>query len=364
MKRFFASLLLLLPLLAYTQPRSLASRIPGGKSLAADTLTIVAVGDVMLGTYYPSKQYLAPNNDPFALLAPAANILKAGDLTFANLEGALIDHGTPSKRITSPSKTYAFAMPTAYAQALKKAGVDVVSLANNHSGDFGPKGRQQTQETLKRLGIAYAGLLDVPTAVLQVGRTKIGVCAFAPNNGTCPLNDDNYLRSTVQGLKQKCDIVIASCHMGAEGGKHKHITRKQEIFLGENRGNPHRIARILIDAGADLVIGHGPHLPRAIDLYKGKFIAYSLGNFATYGRFSLRGTQGLAPILEVKIDRNQGRFLEATIHSAIQEGEGGVQMDANRKALKEIHRLTQNDFPSSPLQINIETGQVLSRSKH
>jgi hypothetical protein len=94
----------------------------------------------------------------------------------------------------------------------------------------------------------------------------------------------------------------------------KHITCKTEIFLGENRGNPYEFARMAIDAGADVVLGHGPHVIRAIDVYKGRFIAYSLGNFATYGRFNLSGSNGIAPIIEIDVDNN-GKFLRGKIHA-------------------------------------------------
>ena len=94
----------------------------------------------------------------------------------------------------------------------------------------------------------------------------------------------------------------------------KHITCKTEIFLGENRGNPYEFARMAIDAGADVVLGHGPHVTRAIDVYKGRFIAYSLGNFATYGRFNLSASNGIAPIIEIDVDNN-GKFLRGKIHA-------------------------------------------------
>ena len=77
--------------------------------------------------------------------------------------------------------------------------------------------------------------------------------------------------------------------------------KKQKFFYGENRGDVHHFARSVVDAGADIVLGHGPHVTRAVEVYKNKFIAYSLGNFNTYGRFSLTGDKGIAPLLDIKL---------------------------------------------------------------
>jgi len=128
------------------------------------------------------------------------------------------------------------------------------------------------------------------------------------------------------------------------------------MYLGENRGNPQVFAQAVIDAGADIVFGHGPHVPRAIDLYKNKFIAYSLGNFATYARFNLKSYAGYAPLVTIKLNQ-KGDFISGEIISFIQEGEGGPVFDATNKAALDIKSLTESDLPSCPLQIS-ETGQI------
>ena len=140
----------------------------------------------------------------------------------------------------------------------------------------------------------------------------------------------------------------------------KHITCKTEIFLGENRGNPYEFARMAIDAGADVVLGHGPHVIRAIDVYKGRFIAYSLGNFATYGRFNLSGSNGIAPIIEIDVDNN-GKFLRGKIHAYKQIGEGGPIIDEQNQAVKEIQELTQTDIPECIL--NIQSDGIITIKK-
>ena len=128
------------------------------------------------------------------------------------------------------------------------------------------------------------------------------------------------------------------------------VTVFVEKFLGENRGNPYLFSRIVIDAGADVVFGHGPHVTRAIDMYKDRFIAYSMGNFATYARFSLRGVSGLAPIVKVYVNK-EGKFQSARIFSIKQTGEGGPFPDPNNGALNEIINLAASDIPDAPITI-------------
>ena len=99
------------------------------------------------------------------------------------------------------------------------------------------------------------------------------------------------------------------------------------------------------------MFGHGPHVPRAMELYKNKIIAYSLGNFCTYGKFSLSGPQGIAPLLKVYIDTN-GNFIKGNIYSFKQINRGFPVPDNEANAVKIIKELTEKDFPESSLMIN------------
>ena len=330
-------------------------------TLTADTLTLVAVGDIMLGTDYPLKSYLPPNDNPDALLSPVAPYIQEADIAFGNLEGAFLDGGKPAKSCRDLSRCYLFRMPTRYAGALQRAGFDILSLANNHVGDFGTPAQNKTRALLDSLGIRHAGLLAHPTDTLTVKGVKIGFCAFAPNSGTCQLNDYNLLTRTVQNLKKNCAIVIASCHMGAEGASHTHVTKKKETFLGENRGNVYEIARILIDAGADLVLGHGPHVTRALDLYKERFIVYSMGNFCTYGRFSLSGVSGIAPLLQLRIT-SSGEFVDGNVIATKQISPGGTMLDPSQRVVNELIKLMQTDLPNTPLKLE-SSGRILRKNK-
>ncbi len=327
-------------------------------SIPLDTLTVIGVGDIMLGTDYPSKAYLPPGNDCKPLLAAVQSILQDADVTFGNLEGCFLDSGEVVKKCDNPALCYAFRTPEAYFECIVDAGFDIFSLANNHSGDFGERGRNSTKRLIEEAGLCHAGLLDSPTMVFEKDGIRYGLAAFSPIDGTCRIETDSIpeAQRLIRELAKKSDIVIVSFHGGAEGRRHQHVPRKTEIFYDEDRGNVYLFARKMIDAGADIVFGHGPHVTRAIDLYKNRFIAYSLGNFCTYKRFSLKGASGIAPIIKVFVDK-QGQFLKATVTPVYQNKTSGPKIDTQKRAIKQLQDLTNADFPEAGLVITDE-GEV------
>ena len=306
------------------------------------TVTIVAVGDIMMGTNFPSSRHLPPKGK--LLLKPLESYLKSADLTFGNLEGTVLNSGGQVKKCGDPSKCYAFRQPEYFADQLKDAGFDFLSLANNHMGDFGASGRTNTQKVLKNKKFHFAGLESCPWDTTTINGVKYGFTAFAPNSGCLKINDYARAQKIVRQLNEMSDIVIVSFHGGAEGSSRTHVTKKTEIFLGENRGNVYQFARKVIDAGADVVLGHGPHVTRALDCYKGRFITYSMGNFCTYARFNLRGISGMAPLYQLKLAKD-GRFISGKVVSTKQVGEGGPKLDPANGALGQIKSLTAKDIP-------------------
>ena len=149
---------------------------------------------------------------------------------------------------------------------------------------------------------------------------------------------------------RRCDLVIVSFHGGAEGKSRRRLPFGPETFLGENRGSLRQFAHQCIDLGADIVYGHGPHVPRCIELYNDKLIAYSLGNFCTPKSVSLKGISGYAPLLEVKVD-GKGRFIEGHIHSFIQQPAIGPRLDAQNRAAQLIRDLTATDIKNAQITI-------------
>jgi len=323
-----------------------------------DLVSIIGVGDIMLGTNFPSSSYLPPN-DGKDLLMSLKPTLKDANVTFGNLEGVILTEKGAVKQCSDPKYCYAFKSPDHYLTYIKEAGFDVLSIANNHVGDFGDIGRENTVRRLKEENIAFAGLNEYPYQTFEKDNVKYGFCAFSPNRGTVQITDFERAIKIVAHLDSICDIVIVSFHGGAEGSRYRHITKKTEFYLGENRGNPYSFSRKVIDAGADVVFGHGPHVTRALDMYKDRFIIYSLGNFATYGRFNLKGVNGIAPIIKVYTNK-KGEFQSAKIIPIKQTGKGGPRLDSEKAVITELINLTNADIPNCPLLIK-EDGSVIRK---
>ncbi|MFM6954514.1 MAG: CapA family protein [Sphingobacteriaceae bacterium] len=315
-----------------------------------DTLRIVAVGDIMMGSAFPSP--ILPPDDGKGSFKAVLPLLRTADLTFGNLEGVFLDEGQSDKCKNSKA-CYAFRMPERYVSHLQDAGFDVLSVANNHSGDFNELGRSQTAKTLSDAGIQFAGFQSHPYTVYVKNGVKYAICAFAPNEGTASLHDWAAAKKRIAELKKLSDIVVVYFHGGGEGSKFQHINRTNEYFYGENRGNAYAFARMAIDAGADVVLGSGPHVTRAVDLYKNRFIAYSLGNFCTYGMFNLDGPNGVAPLLALNINE-KGEFISAKVTSIVQQETMHLRIDTSGKAFQLLKELTQSDIPETKLQFSAD----------
>lgn len=324
----------------------------------ADTINIVAVGDIMMGSAYPSTVNL-PFDDGEGSFAATKPYLQAADVTFGNLEGVFLDKGNSDKCVTNSTACYAFRMPQRYIKHLTDAGFNLLSVANNHSGDFNEKGRNRTSEMLDSAKINFAGFTTRTSVIFKKNGFTYGFCAFAPNEGTVSITDLNLATNIISNLKSKVDIVIVSFHGGAEGANHQHVTRKPEIFYKQNRGNVYQFAHNAINAGADLVLGHGPHVTRAVEMYNNRFIAYSLGNFCTYGMFNVKGANGTAPLMQIKLD-NKGQFISANVVSVLQIKNQHAIIDTNNNALKRIKELTAIDFPESKLMI-LDNGTIIPK---
>ena len=144
---------------------------------------------------------------------------------------------------------------------------------------------------------------------------------------------------------------MVSFHGGGEGAGYQHVGRGTEEFLGESRGDLRRFSHAVVDAGADLVLGHGPHVVRGMEVYRGRLIAYSLGNFATYGKFGLRGPTALSLILEARIAPGDGSFQGGRIHAARQRKPGGPHLDPERRVVPVLRRLSTSDFGKTAARI-------------
>ncbi|MFA5851155.1 MAG: CapA family protein [Spirochaetales bacterium] len=319
-------------------------------------IAIAAVGDMMLGSSYPDSTSLPPDS-ALNSFKPALENLRKADIAFGNLEGVLLDTGAPvGYKLRFKHKGYLFRMPVKYGDVFKDAGFNILSVGNNHSNDFDLAGRKSTVKVLDSLGIHTAGFKSHPSKTFAIDGVKYGFCAFSPNGQTVSLLGIAAAKQLISNLKANNDIVIVSFHGGGEGTDYEHVPDSAEIFKGENRGNLRLFSHAAIDAGADVILGHGPHVARAMELYKKRLIAYSLGNFVTYKGVSVSGVCGLAPLLKFRINK-KGEFLSGQIVSYRQEHDKGLHADPLNRAALRIKALTEADFIRPGLSIS-SSGQI------
>jgi poly-gamma-glutamate capsule biosynthesis protein CapA/YwtB (metallophosphatase superfamily) len=317
---------------------------PAGRKPAA-AVTISAVGDTMLG----NTPDLPP--DPagyFDAVKPALD--HGARIVFGNLEGTLTTAATSKcGRHSHPGKDcFAFRDPPDYADYLKDAGFTILNDANNHSFDFGPAGQAQTVRAIHAAGLAQTGLPGEITVVRAHG-IKVAFVAFAPYSYDASLLDLPAARALIEQAGRRASVVVVYMHAGAEGSDADQVTGQDEYFLGEDRGNAEAFAHMAIDSGASLVIASGPHVLRGMQFYHGHLIAYSLGNFASYGDFSTDGDLGMSVILHVRLSAT-GRFERARIYPVQFTGQG--QPVPGGGAVAFIARLSAQDFGTQAARIS------------
>lgn len=343
---------------AATVPPAKPSPAPEGPSTRVvepdRRITIAAVGDMMLGTDYPENHL--PDDDGDGFLAAVAPVLRTADLAIGNLEGVLVDGGTPRKVCNNPRACFLFRSPTRYARHYADAGFDVLSVANNHARDFGEEGRTATMQALDAVGIAHSGR-EGDFASVVVHDLTVAVLAFAVTQKSNLLHDYPLAAEIVAEFAETHDIVVVSFHGGAEGDDVTRLPFAEEEHFGEPRGDVVYFARKMVDSGADLVFGHGPHVVRAMERYGERLIAYSLGNFATYYGISVDGLNGIAPILVATLD-GEGRFVEGKLHSTVQIRPAGPRPDPSRQAERLIRDLSLADFGDPGLRF-LDDGRLL-----
>jgi poly-gamma-glutamate capsule biosynthesis protein CapA/YwtB (metallophosphatase superfamily) len=262
------SSLVLLALFAAPLPEASAETKP-----AADEITIAAVGDIMLG--HRAEPYLVKEGPayPFVNVLP---MLRQAHLVVGNLESPISTRGTAVE-----NKQFTLRVGPVAVDALKAAGIRVVTLANNHILDFGPQALQDTLTILSENGILFAGAgMDLDDArapaFLKVGDRTIAFLSYsltfplefyasAGRPGTAP-GYKEYVKRDILKVRPHADLVVVSFHWGAE-------------LMASAKDYQQDLGRRSIDWGADMVLGHHPHILQELEIYQGRLIAYSLGNF-------------------------------------------------------------------------------------
>lgn len=323
-----------------------------------DTFVIAMAGDIMMGTTYP--QPALPADDGKMLFKDVRRILHKADIAVGNLEGTLCDSAENKKDVSEFN--YSFRTPLSFAPRLKEAGFDFLSMANNHAFDFGIEGVKSTERALRDIGIKYAGIKGrTDAAIIERNGIRYGLCAFGHNSYTLKHKELWAVKNILDSLRANADIIIVSFHGGAEGKQYSHLPYGKEEFLEEDRGSLRDFAHFCIDNGADIIYGHGPHVVRCVEVYKGKFIAYSLGNFCTPYGISITGISGYAPVIVAKVNR-KGDFLEGKIHSFIQRRGLGPRKDTTNAVASQIKQLTVSDIKDS--KITIGTDGTIRLKRH
>ncbi len=332
------------------KPKLAAVKKSTGPKIPEGVVAIVATGDIVMGST-PNL----PSDGGRSFFSDVETDL-AGDVVLGNLEGTL-STGGGSKCGKGSTNCFAFQTPPSYARWLQEAGFTVMNLANNHAYDFGAAGLRQTTDALAGVGLEWTGRPGQIT-VQKVGGIRIAVVGFAPYPWAQSLTDIAAAKKLVRKAARSADVVVVTMHAGAEGSDRQHVTRGTELFLGENRGDSMRFAHAVVDAGADLVVGSGPHVLRGMEWYKGRLIAYSLGNFAGYKVFSLGGPLSTSGILRVTL-RGDGKFEAGRLVPTHLVGPGLPAIDPAEAAHGVVRTLSREDFGARAVKISRDG--ILSR---
>lgn len=308
------------------------------------TVTLSAVGDIIMG-----DAGSLPPDDGAGFFDGVQDAL-AADLVMGNLEEPLTGDTGYRKCGADSSACHAFRAPPGYAAHLRDGGFDLLNLANNHGNDFGPAGRANTQAALEEHGLAHTGEHGQIT-VVEVAGVEVAVVGFSPYQWSNSVVDLTQAAGVVEQAGAQADLVVVQAHMGAEGSDRTHVRPGTETFFGEDRGDPMAFARTVVDAGADLVVGHGPHVLRGLEFYDGRLIAYSLGNFAGGGgTLSANGALGQGAVLRVSL-RADGSFAGGEFVATHMYEAGLPRVDPQERGLDLVRDRSDEDFGDTAAEL-------------
>lgn len=312
--------------------------------------TITAVGDIMMGSDLRGPDRLPPFEGT-QLFAGVEEHLK-GDIVFGNHEGTLTTH--PSSTKCKPgSMCYAFRTPPTYAANLKEAGFNLINLANNHISDFGHQGLKDTIKALQANGLVHFGTHSKPYTTVNANGLKVGILGAGAFSCCLHVDQISKAQAIVRKLKTENDMVIVSFHAGAEGLKASNVPQGPEYFYGENRGDLRKFSHAMIDAGADLLLGHGPHTVRGLEIYKNKLIAYSLGNFLGYLGFNTSGHLKYTMILQTTFDQ-KGSLKSVRVLPLVLSAHVIPSLDPKGRVITLLNRLSREDFGENGVMLDAE----------
>ncbi|HEY9426771.1 MAG TPA: CapA family protein [Gemmatimonadaceae bacterium] len=320
---------------------------------------VCAGGDVTLGTNLDTtwtgkmsewlRRPVPALPNPDVVLRPLGPLVGDADVVLVNVEGA-IGSGPMEKPKCEPGARGCFALrqPPATAAALRRLssrGEVVGNLANNHARDAGERGLERTVALLERAHVHVTGVDTLATPVVTRGGDTVAFLGFSTSTGPDP-RDLAAVKRHVARAAARYPLLVVTMHLGAEGRSAQRTRDTMEVYFEERRGNPVAFAHAAADAGAKLIVGHGPHVVRALEWRNESLIAYSLGNLVTYGPFSLREPLNRGAILCAVLDAKHG-VLDAHLRPTKQRAPGRVSSDRSSRAVILADSLARLDFPDS-----------------
>ena len=339
---------------------------------AADTtvirtpIRVCAGGDVTLGTNLDTvwmrrgatrlRDEHGVSGDPASLLAPLRPLFADADIVLVNVETA-IGRGPAKTKCGPRSKNcYAFRSPPSAGAALRSLGRPdafvVGNVANNHARDAGDVGVDSTIAALHRATVLVTGADTLATPVVLRGGVTVGILGFYAGD---MVNDARNIASVIRHVTRAVEqygTVVVNAHIGAEGIGWQRVGDSTEFFLESriDRGNPVAFARAAIDAGAAIVIGHGPHVLRAAEWRGDRLVLYSLGNLVTYGPFN--NAEPINRGVVACADLSGTSVVGADLRPTVQIAPGVVTKDPSARALRLIDSLSALDFPGTGVRVD------------
>lgn len=334
-----------IPIKPVTVNHSALSSSSAANEISQQPIVIRAVGDVVLGSNYPRNRL--PDDHNKKRIAELSQTFEGADVVVGNLEGVLYDEGEPRKDI-SQAGYYVFRMPESYASTLRAMGFNVLSVANNHSMDFGVAGLRATKRALLAAEIQPSGVPGGDIAMLTIRNTTIAFLSYSYLSNMSSMNNEAQVKRDIERAKQMASIIIVTVHAGGEGEAAAGAPEADEYFMNEYRGNIRKFSELVIDSGANAVFGHGPHLVRPYEIYHGKPIFFSLGNFVGYGSLSKAGKLGSSIVAEVRLT-TQGHLVGAGIIPLKMDQWGIPSPDYSSATLATLDGLLDKNLNKQPV---------------
>ena len=350
-------------------------------AFACDTVRVCAGGDITLGTNldtawaHRQRGLLSPDS----LIAPLIPFFSSADIALVNAEGAFGDDSTSTdkcsvrakhakkkrrEKAAKPPSTHCFVLrqPASAATALRKLGdstaVVVANVANNHAHDAGDDGFVHSVHLLRQAGLLVTGADTIPTLAVTKRGDTVAILGFSAWSSP-GVQDLGAISRLVAAAHARYSRVIVTAHMGAEGANAQRVGDSTEHYVGEDRGNVVAFAHAAIDAGAWLVIGHGPHVLRAAEWRDSALVFYSLGNLVNYGPFNMDPPRNSGAVVCATLD-SLGAPGNVIVEPTNQISEGIVRPDSSGRARVLLDSLSGLDFPSTGATID-STGAVRRR---